>query len=308
MRHHTGTHVVLAAARRVLGNHVWQAGAEKTPEKARLDITHHKPLTREEIRRIEELANMVVDDRRRVRAFILPRNEAEEKYGFQIYQGGVPMTPEIRLLEVEDWDVEACGGTHLSNTGEIGGLKIVRVEKIQDGVIRLEYVAGTRVVEEAQSMEDTLHGIAERVGADPSQVAARVESLVEREKELEEALRRYRSLWIESLVQEALARGFTAREAIEPDRRTIQEILRKATSRAEEAVIALYYRVDGSYQVELAAGPKAGVDLGRLVRELASKYEARGGGRGTYASVRVPADRLEEFLRELEEAVKGARG
>jgi len=304
MRHHTGTHVILGAARRVLGNHVWQAGAEKTPEKARLDITHHKPLTREEVRRIEELANMVVDDRRRVRAFVLPRNEAEEKYGFQIYQGGVPMTPEIRLLEVEDWDVEACGGTHLSNTGEIGGLKIVRVEKIQDGVIRLEYVAGTRVVEEAQKMEDTIEQVARHVKADPSQVVDRVAGLVKRGEELEEALRRYRSLWMEKIIAEALERGFTAVEAIEPDRRTIQDILRKVTGQARRSVVAIYYPVDGQVQVEIAAGPEAGVDLGRLVRELAGRYGARGGGKGTYASVRVPRDRLEEFLAALEEAVQ----
>ncbi len=307
MRHHTGTHVVLAAARRVLGNHVWQAGAEKTPEKARLDITHHKPLTKEEIRRIEELANMVVDDRRRVRAIVLPRNEAEERYGFQIYQGGVPMTPEIRILEVEGWDVEACGGTHVANTGEIGGIKIVNVERIQDGVVRLEYVAATRVVEEAQALEDRVEEAARIAGGDPSQLVERVRGLAERAKAAEEALRRYRRLWATDLARKAEEEGFVAWEAVEADRRVVQEILRDVTRRVAAAVVALYYKADGQVQVEVAAGSKAPVDnLGAIVREIAAALGGRGGGSKTYASARIPEDRLADFLRMLEERVRSS--
>ena len=305
MRHHTGTHVVLAAARRVLGNHVWQAGAEKTPEKARLDITHHKPLTKEEIRRIEELANMVVDDRRRVRAMILPRNEAEERYGFRIYQGGVPMTREIRLLEVEDWDIEACGGTHVANTGEIGGIKIVNVERIQDGVVRLEYVAATRVAEEARRLDDQLEEIAALLRGDKSQAKARLEGLLERMKSLEQALRAYRQMWLQDLVRRAEEERIVAAEAPEADRRVVQELLREATGRVPYAVVILYYRQGDGYQVEVAAGKEAGVgDLGALVREVLASVGGRGGGRGTYASGRVPADKLGEAIRRLAEAVR----
>jgi len=258
------------------------------------------------VKRIEDLANMVVDDRRRVRAMVLPRNEAEEKYGFRIYQGGVPMTPEIRLLEVEGWDVEACGGTHVANTGEIGGIKIVGVERIQDGVVRLEYVAATRVAEEARRLEEELGAVARVLGGDPGQARQRAESLVERVRAQEEALRRYRRLWLSALVREAEEKGFAAAEAIESDRRVIQELLREATSKAPHAIIAVYYRSGDHYVVEVAAGPEAGVaNLGAVVREAASRVGGRGGGSATYASARVPAGRLAEFLAAIAEVARG---
>ncbi|MEB3851913.1 MAG: alanine--tRNA ligase [Desulfurococcales archaeon] len=318
MRHHTATHIVLGAARRVLGNHVWQAGAEKTVEKARLDITHHRPLTREEIRRIEELANRVVDERRRVRAVVMDRNEAERRYGFRIYQGGVPMEPKIRILEVEDWDVEACFGTHLANTGEAGAIKIVRAERIQDGVVRLEYVAATRVAEEAARLEGILSEAARLAGGDPESLPRRLSGLLEEERRLRESLRRYRSLLLDALD----ARAATAREVDglktlafempEPDRKAAQEVLRRLTSRHPELVAAALIDSGDGLQVEIAAGSTAAgrVDLGAVARELAARLGGRGGGRGPRASLRLPREarsRLEEELAAvLGEALKGS--
>ncbi len=307
MRHHTATHVLIGTLRRLFGPHVWQAGAEKTPEKARLDFTHHRPLTREDITRIEAIANGIVDDRRSVRAFEIPRNEAEEKYGFSIYQGGVPMKPIIRLVEIEDWDIEGCGGTHLANTGEIGGIKILSASKIQDGIIRLEYVAGTRTAEYAGELEDTLDRIASLVGSGRSQVAQRVEKLVEAREGLEEALKRYRRLWIEWTVRKLEESGRPLLlEAPEPDRKSIQDLLRELTKRVPTAVIGLYYHLDGdTIQLEIAAGGKAGIPhLGRIAREIALKHGGKGGGSATYASLRLPGRELEGFWRDLVEALE----
>ena len=305
MRHHTSTHIILGAARRVLGNHVWQAGAEKTPEKARLDITHHKPLTREELKKIEALANMVVDDRRPLRFLELPRTEAEERYGFRIYQGGVPMTPTIRLVEIRDWDIEACGGTHLKNTGEAGAIKIVSASKIQDGIVRLEYVAGTRVYEVASDYEDRINNIAGLLAAEPGQVESRLKSLLESYREKENVLKRYRELWLRELIEELKSRKIVAREALEPDRKTIQEILKKLTDEVEDGVAILYYRVgDDLVQVEIASGRKAKANLGRLVREIASELGGRGGGSKTYASARISEKHLDTFIERIIESVK----
>ncbi len=315
MRHHTATHIILGAARRVLGEHVWQAGAEKTVEKARLDITHHKPLTPEEVRRIEELANRVVDERRPVRAMVLDRNEAEERFGFRIYQGGVPMTPTLRILEVEGWDVEACFGTHLANTGEVGAIKIVNVEKIQDGVIRLEYVAATRVAEEAAAMEERLREIASATGAPRGREVDRVKSLVEHAKTLEERLKAYRRLWVEGIMERIAAAEpvngvrIVAVEAVEPDRRVIQEVLAKVTGDAPDAVLVIYLRAgDGRVSVEMAAGKKAAerVDLGSLAREAAKALGGRGGGRGSYASLVLPEGRIGDLVEMIKEAVRSS--
>ena len=148
MRHHTGTHIINGAARRVLGDHVWQAGSEKKIDRARLDITHYEIPTEAEMSEIERLANKVIEENRKVTKTVLPRTEAEQLYGFRLYQGGAVPSSDIRVVNIEGWDVEACGGTHSDSTSEIEQIKLLRAKKIQDGVIRLEYVAGFEKIKE----------------------------------------------------------------------------------------------------------------------------------------------------------------
>ncbi len=272
MRHHTGTHALLGALRKVLGDHVWQAGAEKTPEKARFDFTHHKPLTKDQIREIERVVNKVIDERRKIRAFTLPRNEAEAKYWFTIYQGGVPMSKDIRLVEIEGWDVEACFGTHLYNTGEIGGIKIISTKKIQDGVVRVEFVAGTRVPEIAQELEDKVEKVAELVKGDPSNVVKKVEGLVKRLEEQKKALSAYQKLLKEMLVNnyKKLGKIKVVRLPVN-DQELAQEVLRELSKDSVAAVII-------GNRAELASPED--VSLGKLVR----KY-CKGGGKGKRATM-----------------------
>src|SRR2546428_350599 len=120
MRNHTATHIVLGAARKVLGNHIWQAGAHKAVDMARLDITHFDALTDAEFAKIEELANDQVLASRQVRAKFLARDLAERKFGFRLYQGGSVPGGELRVVEIPKWDVEACGGTHVARVGAEG--------------------------------------------------------------------------------------------------------------------------------------------------------------------------------------------
>ncbi len=142
MRNHTATHIINGAARKVLGEHVWQAGSRVTPEKAHLDITHYALLTPEEIKRIEDEANKVVRKGVKVVKKVLPRTKAELLYGFRLYQGGDVPRKEIRVISIPSHDVEACGGTHVDNTSDIGLIKIIRTSKVQDGVIRMEFITG----------------------------------------------------------------------------------------------------------------------------------------------------------------------
>ncbi len=143
-QHHTVTHIINGVAKKVLGNHIWQAGAEKTEEKGRLDITHYDSLSPEQLEAIEAGANQVIKDAIEVESMILPKDEAEKSYGFRLYQGGAIPGDELRVVRVGDIDTEACGGTHLNNTSEAIRIIILGTKKIQDGIIRIEYVAGKR--------------------------------------------------------------------------------------------------------------------------------------------------------------------
>ena len=141
-QHHTATHIINGAARKVLGDHVWQAGAAKTEEKGRIDITHYEILSDEEIRKIEDEANRIVRLNLPLKKDVEPKNIAEAAHGFRLYQGGAVPGKEIRVVEIPGFDVEACGGTHLNLTGEAGTIRILRSTKVQDGIIRIEFTAG----------------------------------------------------------------------------------------------------------------------------------------------------------------------
>ena len=141
-QHHTAAHVINGAAKAVLGNHIWQAGAAKTPQKGRLDITHYEALSDDEMKQIETVANELVRKNVPVLKHELKKNVAEQEYGFRLYQGGAVPGNTIRVVEIPDFDTEACGGTHLNTTGELELIKLLKSTKIQDGVVRVEFVAG----------------------------------------------------------------------------------------------------------------------------------------------------------------------
>lgn len=142
MKHHTATHVIGGAARKVLGKHIWQAGSDVNEERGRLDITHFDSLTSKQLKKIEKVANKAVKDKIVVEKEILSKALAEKRFGFTLYQGGFVPGGEVRVVHVKGFDAQACGGTHLDNTKEIGQIKLLGSKRIQDGVIRISYVSG----------------------------------------------------------------------------------------------------------------------------------------------------------------------
>jgi alanyl-tRNA synthetase len=156
MDHHTAVHIVGGAARRILGPHIYQAGANKSTELARLDITHYRRLTRDDLDAIEILANEVLGQVSRTEKTILPRHEADKKHGFDLYQGGAPKGNEIRVLRISDHDVQACGGTHHDEPGQIGSIRVIRSTAVQDGVERLHIVAGESALQFAREQDGLL--------------------------------------------------------------------------------------------------------------------------------------------------------
>jgi alanyl-tRNA synthetase len=150
--HHTGAHILNIAARDILGPHVWQCGSNKDGKKAHLDLTHYKKITDEQVNLIEKRANEIIFANLPVEKKVYPRDEAENKFGFRIYQGGAVPGLELRIVSILDpqkklsgglrlWDNgidhQACGGTHVDRTGDIGYFKIVKRESVQDGVERI---------------------------------------------------------------------------------------------------------------------------------------------------------------------------
>ncbi len=164
-KNHSATHILNSAARNNLGSWIWQNSAFKDENYARLDITHHSALTKQEIKQIENTANEVVQRNLAININVFERSNAEEKYTFRIYQGGAVPSNNVRIVNIDGWDVEACGGTHVNKTGEIGLIKILKTERIQDGVVRLEFVSGNKALQYVQSQDSQLLHIAQTLGS-----------------------------------------------------------------------------------------------------------------------------------------------
>ncbi len=178
MQHHTATHLLNGALREVLGPHVWQAGAYKGTEAARIDITHYRALSKEELHKVERRVNAVVREDRPVKSYFETRGEAERRFGFTLYQGGAVPGRDLRIVEVEGFDVEACGGTHCTHTSEVGAIAITDVERIQDGIVRLTYVSGDRALDVRDEHEAILREAAHRLGVPVTQLPDGIDRLL----------------------------------------------------------------------------------------------------------------------------------
>jgi alanyl-tRNA synthetase len=168
MDHHTGVHIIGGAARKILGPHVFQAGSNVSEDYGRLDITHYERLTRDDLDAIESLANQILQEVENTNKYELDRKEADQKYGFDLYQGGAPKTKEVRILEIGTHDIQACGGTHHDNPGKIGQIRVVRSTLVQDGVERLQIVAGKAALNYSRKQDDLIRQSAATFGVSES--------------------------------------------------------------------------------------------------------------------------------------------
>jgi alanyl-tRNA synthetase len=212
-RNHSAVHLLNAAARKVLGNHVWQGGSYKDEHKATLDITHYKHVSKEQLWQIERLINDYVMADMPIALQVLPRGEAEGKYGFRLYQGGAVPGKELRVVSIGDVDHEACGGTHyvIKRTGEIGPVRVVKCEGIQDGFERITIKAGKAAAEYSLARERLLEEASESVKVPPEQLPATVRRFFEEWKERGKSLEQYSKVAAEGeaerIVHEANAKG-----------------------------------------------------------------------------------------------------
>jgi alanyl-tRNA synthetase len=188
-QHHTATHIVNAAARDILGSHINQAGAKKSEEESHLDITHYEQIPREKIIEIEKRANEIVGEAVDLNLSFLPRTDAEQQYGMAIYQGGAVPGKKVRIVEIPGIDVEACGGTHLNNTSETGYIHITKSQKIQDGIVRLTFVAGKATEKLKEKHKAVLTHLKMILNVERKLMPGRVQELVEKWKALNKALR-----------------------------------------------------------------------------------------------------------------------
>ena len=309
MRHHTATHVIGFAAREVLGEHVRQAGAQKGTDRARLDITHYERLSRADVKRIEAVANEIVMQNRPVEQAWPDRNEAEAEHGFDLYQGGIPPGAQIRTITIGE-DVQACGGTHVSRTGDIGAIKMRSTEPVQDGIERLVFAAGDAAIDETQRVEDALYEAAEILDVTPEDVPATAERFFEEWKE--------RGKTIEQLQTELAEARASADDAIDIDgtpaavRRLdadADELRASANALVEEGTVAVLGSGAGdSAQFVVGVPDGVGINAGEVVGRLAAKVGGGGGGPPDFAQGGGPdVDALDDALDDAPDILRAVQ-
>ncbi len=317
MQHHTATHLLNGALREVLGPHVWQAGAYKGPESARIDITHYKPLSKEELHRVERRVNEVVRRDLPVRSYFESRGEAERRFGFTLYQGGAVPGKELRIVEVEGMDVEACGGTHCTHTSEVGAIGILDVERIQDGIVRLTYVSGERALDVREEHEAILSEAARRLGVPVTGLPSGIDRLL---GEVEESRKVAKARTKDDLGQtaQALLHDPSAVDVFGDvtvvrarrdglDRAALQELSRLLT-REPKRVALLASERDGT-GLFFVGSSTPHIAAAALVEAAKPSFGGRGGGNPSAATaVGEPGQPLSDAMEAARAAARSAAG
>ena len=302
-RHHTGTHLVIAAARKVLGQHIWQAGSQNGLNRARIDLSHYKRITQEELNEIEKLANEYVMENIDLDIQFHTRDEAQELYGFVLYQGGIVPGKMIRVVKVPGVDVQACAGTHVPNTGIVGPIKINKTERVQDGVERIDFSAGLAAVESIQHDNDILRESSAVFKVENDQLPKTCDRFFSEWKAQKNEIDKLKSE-IASLKMNSLADNFTeinglkvVSELIDGDFKELQKIATDFTDNGKADVVIMGNN-DG--KIVGAASQNAidsGVKINEVIKTAAGVLGGGGGGRLTLAQgAGKNTDKMEEAI------------
>ncbi len=286
MWNHSATHLMHAALRTVLGRHVEQKGSLVNAQRTRFDFSHPKPLTEEEIRKVEALVNAAVQSNYDVTARVMKYDDAIKAGALAFF--GDKYGDEVRVLQMGDFSTELCGGTHVKRTGDIGFFKIVSESGVAAGIRRVEAVTGEGALAWVQQMEREKGFVEDIFQAKGEALKAKINSEREEKRSLEKELVRLKSKLASSqgsdLSSQAIdIKGFKVLAATleGADARTLRQTLDQLKDKLKSAAIVLGAVNDG--KVSLIAGVTsdltAKVKAGELVNYVAQQVGGKGGGR-----------------------------
>jgi alanyl-tRNA synthetase len=305
MRHHSATHVILRAAKEVLGPHIHQAGSQLATDSARLDIRHYTHITRDELRRIEIVANRLVMENLPVSIKVQPRTKAEQTYGFCLYQGGVPPGEQIRVVQM-GLEVQACAGTHCRSTGDIGPVKLLRLEHIQDGVERIVFAAGFAALEAMQNLQNLLNTSAEVLSVQIENLPSSVERFFtewkEQKKELERLSAKIADMELSRLEGVQVNGVEVVVKQVDVSRK---ELVTVAGSVAARGGIAILITASDGVGVVAASGVPDRIHAGKLVSAVCAELGGKGGGKdGLAQGAGTDAAKIPAALGKAEEMIR----
>ena len=282
-KNHTSTHIINASSRGVLGSWIWQHSAFKDYDHARLDITHHSSLTDEQVKQIEDAANSMIKQNLSVNIDYYDRGTAEQTYGFRIYQGGVVPVKLVRIVSIEDQDVEACGGTHVKKTGEIELIKITKTKRIQDGVVRIEFVSGPTAFEYVKQQEIEIKQKEQEAAQKEEQEKRREENKQKAREKIPILLTKILSGESGELDDITVNNKICFTASPNYDDYFHQNFGKKLVSKDSKAAFCGIFESGPTIRIMVYAGEESGVNSGEIAKEIASILGGSGGGDAKFA-------------------------
>jgi alanyl-tRNA synthetase len=328
VRHHTATHLLHAALRKVLGTSVTQAGSLVAPEKLRFDYTANKAPTPEQIRQIEDMVNEAVLKNMPARAQEFPADVARKMGAMALF--GEKYGDKVRCLLVSEYDytqpekafsLELCGGTHAHASGDIGAFKIISDASISAGVRRMEAVAGTVALDYFRGIEQSVLSIADKLKATPAEVQARVSKLIDKQKSLEQEIRD-----LKLKLAQGGGNGETAAPAIQNingiqlainvadglDTNELRTLVDRLKTQIKSGVVFAASAIDDEGKEKIsfvvATTPdmkEKGVNAGAIAKAAAAELGGSGGGRPDFAQGGGQGkDKLQALLKKIPSLIK----
>jgi alanyl-tRNA synthetase len=300
MRNHTGTHLLHAALRTVLGTHVKQAGSVVEPSRLRFDFSHYTAMDPEEVAEVERLMNEQVLLNRAVTTNIMDLDQALQTGAMALF--GEKYGDQVRVVQIDTFSKELCGGTHVERTGDIGICKIVYEGSISAGVRRIEAITGAGALKRFQEAQAQLQRIASAVKTSESELLEQVEKLMARERQLEGELQQLKTKVAQSeagKVEPVVVKGIKVlyRRIDGVDKAQLRVMADDLRNRFGEGIVVL-----GTSTGEVVAGVTKGLTVKVQADKLIRNAGAKGGGRPDMAEGRVQD--LDAFLKSVGEKVE----
>jgi len=306
---HSGTHILQAALKKVLGGHVRQSGSLVTPEKLRFDFSHFSRIEDDEIEKIETLANSCVRANLPVSSRMLPMDEAmktgatavfDEKYG-----------DNVRVVGMGDFSMELCGGTHVGRTGDIGFLKIIHESAIAAGIRRIEAVTGREALKYVRKTEKDLMKAASLLKTKTGELPERVEKLLKRQKDLEMEINSLKgkmaardSSDLLSQIREIKGIRVVTKVVEAPDAKTLRDFGDRLRDKIQSGIILIGSRAGNKAMLMcMVTKDLAGTyNAGKIVKEIAPLVGGTGGGGPDMAQAGGSRpENLDQALNKLQE-------
>ena len=306
--HHSSTHLVHAALRAVLGDHVQQKGSLVDENKLRFDFSHTKPLTKEEITKIEDIVNKEALKNLEVKTELMKLDDALKSGAMALF--GEKYDDDVRVLTMGEnsYSVELCGGTHVNRTGDIGFFVITNQSSVASGIRRIEALAGSKSIEHVKKLRDVNLSLQNSLNVSADELQEKVNSLIEENKKLKKSSKSKsaKKSVISSEMHEFGDWKLIVEEVDVEDTKDLRSLVDEQKNTNEKLCVVIF--TESSNKIALVCGVtknlSESLSAKEVVSELSNQINGKGGGRSDFAQGAGETDNIKDFVTSIPNSVK----